>query len=92
MKTLTQSRPPRPGLWARLVTQARVWLNLPLPAEDFTAGLEEQKQLYRNLLLKVGGDVGVAYRLMEFERARQPHANRTVWLKAALARWERDNS
>ncbi len=83
--------PPGPSLWSRLVMQVRVWLNLPLPAQDFQAGLEAQAQLYKSLILKVGGDVPAAQRLIEFERARQPHANRTVWLKAALARWERDN-
>jgi len=62
------------------------------PEEElFGAFLQQQSDLYNDLLLKVGGDPAVVERLVAFERQQSPDANRTVCLQNAIQRWERDN-
>ena len=51
----------------------------------------EADSLYLNLMSKVNYDQELVERLIEYERQRSPDANRTVWLKRAIERWERDN-
>jgi predicted nucleic acid-binding Zn-ribbon protein len=64
----------------------------PSPAEElFGAFLNQQSELYNDLLLKVGGDPAVVERLVEFERQQSPGANRTEYLQNAIRRWEYDN-
>jgi hypothetical protein len=64
----------------------------PSPAEElFGAFIQQQSELYENLLLKAGGDPAVVERLVEFERSQSPGANRTACLQNAIRRWEQDN-
>ncbi len=64
----------------------------PSAAEElFGAFIQEQSDLYDDLLLKAGGDPATVERLVEFERREAPEANRTVWLQNAIRRWEHDN-
>ena len=64
----------------------------PSPAEElFGAFIQQQSDLYDELLLKAGGDPAVVERLVEFERSQSPGANRTVCLRNAIRRWEHDN-
>jgi hypothetical protein len=39
----------------------------------------------------VGGDPAVVDRLIDYERRHNPQATRSVWLQAAIRRWEDDN-
>jgi hypothetical protein len=64
----------------------------PSPAEElFGAFIQQQSELYDDLLLKAGGDPAVVERLVEFERQQSPGANRTACLQNAIRRWEQDN-
>ena len=49
-----------------------------------------QEQLYRQLLAKARGDRALVERLVEYERQRNPGAARSVLLRNAIDRWERD--
>ena len=53
--------------------------------------LLREEELYRELLAKVGYDRETVERLVDYERKRDPSAPRTVLLKNAIERWERDN-
>jgi hypothetical protein len=62
------------------------------PAEElFGVYIQQQDDLYDDLLLKVGGDPATVERLVAFERQQSPDANRTAWLRDAIQRWEHDN-
>jgi hypothetical protein len=50
-----------------------------------------ERELYRNLLRKSFGDKAQVERLIEGERRRKPDADRAVWMKDAVDRWERHN-
>ena len=50
-----------------------------------------ERELYRNLLRKSFGDRAQVERLIEGERRRRPHADRAVWMKDAVDRWEWHN-
>jgi hypothetical protein len=52
---------------------------------------DREEELYQDLLAKVGYDREIVERLVEYERKRDPGAPRTVLLKNAIERWERDN-
>ena len=64
----------------------------PHPAEDLFIGIMKQKDLFDDLLRKVGGDPSVAERLIEYEKQLKPNATRLIWLQNAVQRWERENS
>lgn len=86
------SRPRKTGSLEKLREFFRRLLGKPSPAEElFGAFLQQQSDLYDDLLRKVGGDPAAVERLVEFERQRQPDANRTVLLRNAIQRWEHDN-
>jgi predicted nucleic acid-binding Zn-ribbon protein len=80
------------GFWA----QVKRFLRRLVGKEDlaqalFSASLE-QIELYDELLRKVGGDEGIANRLIAFEGERSPQASRSECIRRAIERWERDNS
>jgi hypothetical protein len=52
---------------------------------------EREEELYQDLLAKVGYDREVVERLVDYERKRDPSTLRSVLLKSAIERWERDN-
>ena len=64
----------------------------PHPAEDLFTGILKQKELFDDLLRKVGGDRSVVERLIEHERQQRPGATRLTCLQNAVSRWERENS
>ena len=64
----------------------------PHPAEDLFTGILQQKELFDDLLRKVGGDSSVVERLIEYERQQKPNATRLICLQNAISRWERENS
>jgi hypothetical protein len=85
-------RAPKSGALEKLREFFRRLAGKPSPAEElFGAFLQQQSELYDDLLLKVGGDPAVVERLVEFERQQSPGANRTIWLENAIRRWEREN-
>jgi len=63
----------------------------PHPAEDLFIGILKQKELFDDLLRKVGGDRSVVERLIEYERQQKPNATRLVCLQNAISRWEHEN-
>jgi hypothetical protein len=63
----------------------------PHPAEDLFTGIFKQKELFDDLLRKVGGDRSVVERLIEYERQQRPNATRLVCLQNAISRWEHEN-
>ena len=64
----------------------------PHPAEDLFTGILKQKELFDDLLRKVGGDRSVVERLIEYERQQKPNATRLTCLQNAISRWEHENS
>ncbi len=84
-------RPHPAGLGARLQNLWRSLTGKPHPAEELFDQSLKQAGLFNDLQRKVGGERAAAERLVEFERARLPGANRTVWLQNAIRRWEQDN-
>ena len=64
----------------------------PHPAEDLFTGALKAKDLYGELLRKVGGDRGVVERLIAYEQERHPGATRLTCLQNANRRWDRENS
>ena len=64
----------------------------PPPKDDelFT-GILKQKELFDDLLRKVGGDRAVAERLIEYEKQLKPGATRLSCLQHAISRWEHEN-
>ena len=80
------------GLLEKLAESFRRSAGKTSPAEElFGAFIQQQSDLYDDLLLKVGGDPAVVERLVEFERQQSPGANRTGCLQNAIQRWEHDN-
>jgi len=63
----------------------------PHPAEDLFTGILKQKELFDDLLRKVGGDRSVAERLIGYERQQKPNATRLTCLQNAISRWEQEN-
>jgi len=63
----------------------------PHPAEDLFIGILKQKELFDDLLRKVGGDSSVAERLIEYEKQLEPGATRLTCLQNAIRRWEQEN-
>jgi len=61
------------------------------PAEDLFIGILKQKELFDDLLRKVGGDPSVVERLIEYEKQQKPNATRLVCLQSAIQRWEQEN-
>jgi len=64
----------------------------PHPAEDLFIGIVKQKELFDDLLRKVGGDPSVVERLIEHEKQLNPRATRLVCIQNAIRHWERENS
>lgn len=50
----------------------------------------QAERLYRKLLWQTGGDKNLAERLIQFERERNPNADRFQLVQNALSRWQRD--
>ena len=63
----------------------------PHPAEDLFTGILKQKELFDDLLRKVGGDQATAERLIEYEKQLKPGATRLTCLQNAIQRWEQEN-
>ena len=63
----------------------------PHPAEDLFTGILKQKELFDDLLRKVGSDRSVVERLIEYERLQKPNATRLTCLQNAISRWENEN-
>ena len=63
----------------------------PHPAEDLFTGILKQKELFDDLLRKVGGDMSAVERLIEYERQQKPNATRLTCLQNAVSRWENEN-
>ncbi len=63
----------------------------PHPAEDLFTGILKQKELFDDLLRKVGGDSSVVERLIEYEKRQKPNATRLICLQNAISRWEHEN-
>lgn len=63
----------------------------PHPAEDLFTGILKQKELFDDLLRKVGGDRSVVERLIEYERQQKPNGTRLTFLQNAISRWEHEN-
>jgi hypothetical protein len=63
----------------------------PHPAEDLFIGILKQKELFDDLLRKVGGDRSVVERLIEYESQQKPNATRLTCLQNAISRWEHEN-
>ena len=49
----------------------------------------QERELFNELLTRARGDEGLAERLIEIERQRNPDAGRVNWLDAAIYRWDR---
>ncbi len=49
------------------------------------------EKLYKDILVKTGGDKILAQRLIKHERQQAPDLNLAVWLQNAIIRWEHDN-
>ena len=66
-------------------------LGKPYSAEEVFGNSLSQANLYSDLLRKVAGDEYVLERLVNLEKQHLPNGNRIIWLKNAIARWEKDN-
>ncbi|UBF23631.1 hypothetical protein K9N68_17800 [Kovacikia minuta CCNUW1] len=88
---------------AFLVTQGFIWSLYVVPVIALIGGIAYflnrrssssdrgmEKQLYRQLLNRAGGDNNLADRLVELERQRNPGSNRLQLLQNAIYRWDRD--
>ena len=60
-------------------------------AEEVFGNALDQATLYDDLLRKVGGEDAVVERLIALEEQGVPKGTRTIWIKNAIQRWERDN-
>jgi hypothetical protein len=63
----------------------------PYLAEEVFGNALDQALLYDDLLRKVGGDQAVVERLIKLEEKEALYGTRTIWIKNAILRWERDN-
>ena len=63
----------------------------PHPAEELFAAALREKDLFDDLVRKVGGDRAAAERLIEFERKQSPTATRFACIQNAIRRWEHEN-
>jgi hypothetical protein len=63
----------------------------PHPAEELFIGAMREKELFDDLLRKVGSDRSVVERLIEYERQQRPNATRLTCLQNAIGRWEQEN-
>jgi len=85
------ARKSRKGPGALLDGFIRRFTKKPYAVDELFGASLIQAELFDNLLVKVGGDRETVERLIDFERQQTPQGNRTVWLKNAIQRWERDN-
>ena len=84
-------RSSKPGIVKRLKDALHRLTGKPYAAEQVFGDSLDQAVLYNDLLVKVGGDRAAVERLIDYERQRAPHANRSVLLRSAIRHWERDN-
>ena len=63
----------------------------PHIAEELFTGILQQKELFDDLLRKVGGDSSVVERLIEYAKQLKPSATRLTCLQNAINRWEQEN-
>jgi len=63
----------------------------PHPAEELFIGAMREKELFDDLLRKVGGSRSVVERLVEYERQQRPNATRMTCLQNAISRREQEN-
>ncbi len=82
---------PRTRLGARLEGWVQRITKKPYPVDTLFGAALNQAELFDNLLAKAGGDHAVVERLIAYERQQAPQANRLVWIKRAIHRWEKDN-
>ena len=84
----------RSGLsgWEKLKRAVRRRFGGAHAADELFQSALREKELYDDLLQKVGGDRAVVDRLIEFERGQMPGATRWTRLQNAIRRWERENS
>lgn len=90
-ESASDSRPQGQGIFDGLKDMFHRVFNKPYAANEVFGDALDQAVLYNDLLQKIGGDRATVERLIDFERQQQPRATRTVWLKNAIQRWERDN-
>lgn len=81
----------RGGILARIDGFIRRLTGKPYPAEEVFGDVLDQAALYKDLLLKVGGDHKTVERLILFEQQHAPEGSRIQCLQNAIQRWERDN-
>jgi predicted nucleic acid-binding Zn-ribbon protein len=79
------------GLGTRVSRFFRRLFGEPHPADELFQSALDQAALYNDLVQKVGGERGVAERLIDYERQQNPQQTRAQWIKNAIHRWERDN-
>ena len=77
--------------WFAIESVLRKFRGEPHIAEDLFIGIVKQKELFDDLLRKVGGDASVVERLIEYEQQQKPNATRLTCLQNAIKRWEREN-
>ncbi len=87
----SDSRPQGRGMFDGLKDMLHSVFKKPYAANEVFGDALDQAVLYNALLQKIGGDRAAVERLIDFERQQLPRATRTVWLKNAIQRWERDN-
>ena len=75
----------------RTVAGADVYRSLLNPTQNATAGDPALEPLRQNLRLKFLHDEAKVDDAIAFERERDPSGNLEKWMRAAIARWERDN-
>jgi hypothetical protein len=79
------------GLILRFRNFLRKVFGKPYSAEEVFGDSLDQAVLYNDLLRKVGGDPTVVERLVAFEQEQIPDGTRSIWLRNAIHRWEKDN-
>lgn len=85
------AHPQSTGMLDRIKDMLHRVFNKPYAAHEVFGDALDQAVLFNDLLQKIGGDRATVERLIDFERESLPHATRTVCLKNAIQRWERDN-
>ena len=61
------------------------------PAEALFTGILKQKELFDDLLRKVGADRSVVDRLIEYERQQRRNTTLLTYLQNGISPWENEN-
>ena len=79
----------------KFLAKIKSWLRRERPVATLSTASPENAEainaLRQNLRVKVLYNEAVIDRLVDSERARNPNAGESLWLRAAIERWERDN-